>query len=214
MSAGISGCSTVHGVRPIGKGKVAVEGTLGGPMTKVFGAYIPLPLTTVGATYGLDDRTDVHAALHPTAAAVAGVAAIDAGVSRELVAWQGARPRVMADATAIGAGGDATSAGPEGGFALFLQPTVTASWDWGKARRQSFYTGLTGFSQIVPTPHLLGAWVLGNRFAVKRTSLTTELKWIAPYASSEPIVPEFVSPGSQGAVSFQLGLGYTFGGAP
>jgi hypothetical protein len=200
-------------VRPIGKGKVAVEASVGGPMTKVFGAYIPLPLSTVGATYGAGERTDVHAAYHPTAAAVAGVAAVEVGAGHELVAWQGARPRVMADATVLGAGGDASSAGPEGGFALFLQPTVTASWDWGKEKRQSFYTGLTGFSQVVPTPHLLGAWVLGNRFAVKRTSITTEFKWIAPYASSEPIVPEFVSPGYQGAVSFQVGLGYTLGGA-
>lgn len=213
LLCGAVACSTTHGVRPIGKGAIGVDASLGGPITEVAGASIPLPLTTIGATWGAGERTNVHAAIHPTAIGMFGVFAADVGASYQLLPQAGARPRLMADLTLVFAGGDAAPGGQEGGFRLFAQPSATMSWDWGRARRQTVYAGLTAFTEPLPEPHALAAFYAGNRFGLgARFHATAELKWIAPYASSLDVVPEYLSPGMQGAVSFQLGLGYRFGG--
>ncbi len=210
----LAGCSTTHGIRPIGKGAVGVEASLGGPITEVFGLPIPLPLTTVGATVGVTDTTDVHAAFHPTAAAMFAVGVGEVGASQQLLAPAGARPRIMADLTLLGAGGDLEPGqAPSGGFRFFAQPTVLVSWDYGKAAQHTVYTGPTAFLAPAEEFHALGAWVLGNRFGFGRSHLDLELKWIDPWASTTDLVPTYLSPGDLGAVSFQLGYGFRFGGA-
>lgn len=210
----LGGCSTTHGIRPIGKGSVGVEASLGGPITELFGAPIPLPLTTLGATVGVTDTTDVHAAFHPTAAAMFGIAAGEVGASQQLLAPKGARPRLMVDLTLLGAGGDLEpDTLPEGGFRFFFQPTFLAGWDYGKAGEHTVYTGITGFFEPAESFHALGGVVLGNRFGVGRSHVDVELKWIDPWASTQDIVPDFVAPGQQGAITFQIGYGFRFGGA-
>lgn len=209
----LAGCAPVHAVRPIGKGAASIDASLGGPVAKVFGAPLPVPLTTLGATYGATATTDVHVAFHPTAAAMFGVGAGEIGVSQQLLAPQGARPRLMVDLTLIGAGGDReANALPDGAFRLFIQPTATVGWDWGKQKKQTFYTGVLGFFEPSDELYALGGWVLGNRFGVGRSHVDVELKWIDPWENTVNIVPEFVAPGNQGAVEVQFGYGFTFGG--
>jgi hypothetical protein len=193
-----------------------VDASLGGPVTELFGAPVPLPLTTLGATVGVTDTVDVHAAVHPSAIALFGLAAGDAGASVQLLAPTGARPRLMTDLTLVGAGGDVDPAGSEGGFRLFARPTLNASWDWGRQKRSTFYAGIGGFIQPFPTVHALGTVAVGNRWGLsKRTTLTTQVEWIAPYASSEMLAPHYYAPGNLGAISFQLGLSvWAAGGAP
>ncbi len=220
--AALAGCSTIHGVKPVGKGMVRPEVSEGGPFTLVYGAPIPIPLSTLGVTYGVDDKTDVHVAWHTSAAAFYKVFGADAGASRELLTWSGARPRVMADLTVLTFAGDnetTTSAGQgggsPGGFRLFVQPTATASWDWGKHGRQTVYGSLTGFFQPFPTLHLLPALAVGNQWALgPRLVLTTELKWLAFTQSNIPPVPDYYGPGNIGAIGFNLGLSYTIGRLP
>ncbi len=203
-----SACSTVHGVRPVGKGAVVVDASLGGPITELFGAPVPLPLTTVGATIGVSDKTNVHAAVHPTGVALFGVFAADVGVSTQVLPQAGARPRLMGDLTVIGAGGDLAPEGAIGGVRFFARPTVTASWDWGKDARHALYASLGGFVQPYPGPRALGTVALGNQWGLGRAvHLTTQVEWIAPYASSAPLTPHYYAPGDLGAISLQLGLG-------
>ncbi len=215
LAGGAGGCSTVHGVRPVGKGAVRPEFSFGGPITEAFGIPIPLPLTTVGATVGLSDVLDVHAAWHPTPAMMMGIPAFDGGVSYAFRAPEGPRPRLMADLSVVSAFGDAEEGPPEGGLRIWMQPTLTASWDWGQRKRQTSYLGYTGFFQPFPTTAWRGAPVLGQLWGLgPRAVLSTELKWIGPFVETDMLVPHYYAPGSQGAISFQLGFGYTFGGAP
>ncbi len=208
-----AGCSTTHGIRPIGKGSVGVDASIGGPITQVFGAPIPLPLSTIGATVGVTDTTDVHAAFHPTAAAMFAVAAFDLGASQQLLAPSGARPRLMADLTLLGAGGDLDpDQRPEGGFRFFFQPSVLASWDYGKVGQHSFYTGVTGFFEAAEAFHGLGGFIIGSRLGVGRSHVDIEMKWLNPWDNNTNIVPEFSAPGNQGAVTVQIGYGFRFGG--
>jgi hypothetical protein len=210
----LAGCSTTHGVRPLGKGTWTAEGSLGGPITEVYGLPLPLPISTLGAGYGVTSTTDVHGAWHPSALAIFGLGAGELGASQQLLPPKGPRPRVMADLTLTVAGGDTAPGGPEGGVRAFMTPSATAGWDWGRNRRSTVFTGLGGFIEPAGARKGFGYWTAGNRWGLgARTHLDTELKWLAPYASSEAIVPEYASPGFQGAVAFQFGLGTTFGGA-
>ena len=210
----LSACSTTHGVRPLGKGVVEANASLGGPITQVFGAPIPLPLTTVGATVGLTPTTDVHAAIHPTGLIMFGVFAADAGASQQVLENEGARPRLMGDLTLIVAGGDRDpDVGNAGGVTAFLQPSFTASWDWGKAKQCSVYTGITAFIQPADDVNVLGGIYVGNRFGIKKSHVDVELKWLDPWEDNTPIVPEFASPGNLGAFEVQFGYGLRFGGA-
>lgn len=207
------GCSTTHGIRPIGAGNVGVELSLGGPITEVFGAPIPIPLTTAGVTFGATATTDIHAAFHPTAALMFGIGAGEVGASQQLVAPENARPRVMADLTIIGAAGDLDpDRAPEGGFRVFVQPTLLAGWDYGKGGEHTAYTGVTGFVEPGEEFSGIAGLILGNRFGVGRSHVDLELKWLDPWESAVPIVPVYYSPGSLGAVEFQVAYGFTFDG--
>lgn len=106
VALALTACSTIHGVKPVGEGVVRPDLPFGGPITEVYGAPIPIPITQIGATYGLDDKTDVHAAWHSSAAAFYNLFGADVGASRELVEWAGARPRVMTDLTVLTFAGD------------------------------------------------------------------------------------------------------------
>lgn len=215
VALALTACSTIHGVKPVGKGVVRPELSFGGPITEVYGAPIPIPITQIGATYGLDDKTDVHAAWHSSAAAFYNLFGADVGASRELVEWVGARPRVMADLTVLTFAGDNEPGGSEGGFRLFVQPTVTTSWDWGKHKRETTYIALTALFQPSPSVRIVPALAVGNQWALgRRLSLTTEFKWISFYKSNIPVVPTYYAPGNIGAIGFNLGLGYAIGKLP
>lgn len=212
MVGSLQGCTTVHGVKPVGDGNIALEGSFGGPITEIYGLPIPLPFSSIGVDYGLDDRTDLHGAFHTTSLLAVGVLQAEFGVSRVFLTNSGARPRLMGDLTLIGAGGPVVEREPEGGFVLYLQPVFNAAWDWGKNDRQTTYTGLTLFFQPFPEVHAIGAWQVGQRWGIgPRFHLDTEFKWIAPYMDTYKLVTNYYAPGHQGAISFQLGLGYTFG---
>ena len=208
-------CSTTHGIRPVGKGAVSIDASLGGPLTEVFGAPIPLPLTTLGASVGVTDTTDVHAAFHPTGLAMFNVIAADVGASQQVLSNEGARPRLMGDITLTLAGGDRDQElGEEGGLRAFVQPSFTASWDWGKVRQHAVYSGVTAFLQPSDIFYALGGIYLGNRFGVRRSHVDIELKWLQPWTDNTPIVPEFYSPGNLGALELQFAYGFTLGGKP
>lgn len=207
-----TGCTTVHGVRPVGDGALRVEGSLGGPLTEVYGAPIPLPFSGLGATWGLDDKTDLHAAWHPSAALFFNLFGADLGASREFLGPEGARPRLMGDLTLTVAGGDNEPGSPEGAVRVWAQPTLNASWDWGRKDRQTVYLGLTAFVEPAPEFHVLPALVVGEWWGIGRFTATTEFKWISPTQSSYDLTPRYYAPGNLGAISFQLGAAYTFGG--
>lgn len=210
----LAACTTVHGVRPLGAGAVAVEAEVGGPLAEVYGAPIPVPLSSVGVTVGVSDQTDVHAALHPSPLLFFGVVGGEAGVSTQFLAPRGAAPRLMGDLTVLAFGGDTSPEGPEGGVRTFVQPTLTTSWDWGREGAQTVYLAGALFTQPWPRVELLPAFSAGNRWAAGRFLGTTEVTWIAPFTSSADLVPTYYAPGRLGGFAVRLGAGWRFGKEP
>ena len=210
----ILACTLTHGARPLGEGVVAVDVSAGGPITELFGGNIPLPLSGVGVGYGVSDRLDVHANVNTTAAALFGLAAGQVGTTWVALPQAERRPRVALDGTVVMAGGDIAEEGAEGGFRALLQPTVLAAWDMGKSDQHTVYAGVGGLVEPYPTPGGYGWMTAGGRLALgnPRWGLTTEAKWLAPFASNVPMSPVYTGVAGAGALSVQIGVDARFGG--
>lgn len=207
----LAGCSINHGVRPLGKGKAAVTGSFGGPIVEVFDAPIPLPLTQVGARYGVSDRSDVHVGFHPSMLGFFRLVGVDAGASYLVAPQLGPRPALNVDGTLLFVAGDTAEGDPAGGDRFFGDLAALASWSWGDKGHLA-YAGLELFAQPRPWG-LYAAPVVGNRFQLgQHLGLSLEAKWWDPWVDAEDLTLHYIAPGQRGAISLQAGLNVTFGG--
>lgn len=215
MLISLLACTLSHGVRPLGEGAWALEASAGGPVTEIFGKDIPLPLSTLGGAYGVTDTVDVHAGAHTTAAALFGLPAGELGASWAFAPQSGARPRVATDGTLVVAVGDIAEGGSEGGFRALVSPSLLAAWDVGADGRHTVFTGVGALIEPLPAPGGYGWLTTGGRWGLggDAVGLSTELRWLAPYASNLDVAPEYTGVGGLGAVSIQVGLDARFGGA-
>lgn len=210
----LSGCAATRALAPLDKGQVALNASLGGPFVEVNGGPLPLPITSLGASYGLDGKTNLHGALYPTQLALFGVFGLDLGASRELVTPHKGRPRLMADLTLYTFGGNRAQGEPRGGIRFFPDISLVASWPLGKHFVP--YVGTDQFFQFFPTPHWAPSLLVGAELrAGKRLGIQLEGKWIEPWGDTDPLVPHWYGAGTYGAFSAQLGFNVYFGeGAP
>ncbi len=207
-----AGCALSHGVRPIGEKKVAIDASLGGPIVDYMGGKKPLPLTMVGATYGLTDKTNLHGGLYPSSLAMFGLVGLELGASHLVVEPDGPVPALMVDGTLITLGGDLAEGPPEGGFRAFLQTSVMASWSYGR-REHLIYTGPEFITQPIPL-HSIPGWTVGHRYNAGRWGIGAELGWMAPFWDNLPPVVEYAGIAGRGALSVNLGVSVLLGGEP
>ena len=189
-------------LRPTPRGQVAAEFTLGGPFAKVANAIIPLPLTTVGASYGIADHLDVSAHFHPTAA-VFGIAGLDVGGAWQPLMQKGAVPAV----TLVGRLFGFTDF--QSGFMPYLELGATGSYRI--AERFSPYLNVTTLVQINAVPLL--AVGTGVELELGRFAIQAEFRWFSPNRPTLFNAVEWQSIGGLGAVGALLGFRYTFGEA-
>lgn len=181
-------------------GRLDAEVAVGGPMVAA-GAPIPLPLSTVGASYGIASRADVHAHLHPTPLIAFGTAGIDAGASVLLLEQLAARPAVTATARGYVFTDFATAVWP------YAEISITGSWRAGQ-RATPFVTLTTQYAFV----DRAFSWSpgAGVELTFGRFAAGVELRWYDPtYGRSRTVVP-WVSPGDAGALGLVLGARYRF----
>ena len=171
-------------LRPTPRGQLTAELALGGPFAKVSSAVIPLPLSTVGVSYGVAEHVDLSAHLHPTAA-VFGIAGLDVGGAWQPVVQRGAIPAV-------------TLSGRLFGFTDF------------KSGFQPYpYLDVSTLVQTNAVPLLaVGA---GVEVEFGRVALQAEFRWFSPNRPTYFNAVEWQSLGGLGAVGALLGVRYTFG---
>jgi len=213
-------CAPTRALAPLEAHQAAVTASLGGPIVEFAGAPIPLPITSVGVIYGLDGKTNLHAAVYPTNLALFGVFGFDVGASRELVTPDGPRPRVMVDVSAYTFAGNVAEGDPKGGFRLFPDASVIVSWPIPGGAEQARtipYVGVDNFVEVLPSPRYVPSLVFGDQLRVgKRVGLQLEGKWVAPWVDTDPLVPHWYGVRRRGAFSVQLGVVLYLGdgGAP
>ena len=210
-----SGCAVSRGIAPLDRGESAVQVSVGGPFVEYAGAPIPLPISSVGYAYGVDGKTNLHSSLYLTQWVLFGVAGLDLGVARELLGADGARPRIMADATVYMFFGDHAPEGAEGGFRLFPDINITVGWDLGRWDHH-VYLGIDSFFQpfpefrYYPTPFLGGEVKTGKDKA--HVGLIVELAYMAFWEDTLPLNPVWHGVNNHGAISVKLGMNVYFGG--
>lgn len=198
FSVALLACGHATRVRPTPKGQAQVEATLGGPFAKVSGLVIPLPLTTVGGSYGLTDALDVHAHLHGTSLAF-GVGGLDVGASYLAVKEKGLLPAVTLTGRLYGFS-DLKA------FVPYLELTGAASYQW--ARKHLAYVSFSTLAQTSRLP--LWSVSLGNEFQFGHFGLQLEGRWYQPNAATQFQVVDWQSIAGQGAWGALLAMRYRF----
>jgi hypothetical protein len=194
-----------HGskIRPTPRSEVAVEAALGGPLFKNAGPTIPLPLTTVGVSYGVADRLDVSAHLHPTVA-LFGVAGLDVGSSYLAVEQDGAVPAVTVAGRLYGFTDFKT------GFSPYLEAGATGSYRI--ANRFSPFLNVSALVQTNAVP--LFALGVGSDVRIGQSAVQAELRWYSPNRGTYFNAVDYISVGRQGALGIVISGRVNFGGAP
>jgi hypothetical protein len=194
------GCGHISKLRPTPRGQVTAEVALGGPFARVNKAIIPLPLTTVGASYGIADRIDIGAHFHGTAAAF-GIAGLDIGGSWQALMQKNAIPALTLVSRLFG------FTDFKSGFQPYLEIGATGSYRI--IERFSPYLNVTTLIQTNAAPLL--AVGLGVEVEFGRFSVQAECRWFSPNRPTYFNAVEWQGLGGLGAVGLLLGFRYTFG---
>lgn len=81
----IFSCSPTRVIKPLNKGEKQISASLGGPLINYSSTTIPIPFTSIGGAYGIDEDFSLFGALYPTAAAY-GVFQTEIGLVNQLKA--------------------------------------------------------------------------------------------------------------------------------
>ncbi|MGQ0507779.1 MAG: hypothetical protein ACT4TC_20955 [Myxococcaceae bacterium] len=196
-----SACGHVTHVRPTPKGQLDVQAAAGGPFVKI-GPVLPLPLSTVGASYGVHEKVDVHAHVHLTSLAF-GVGGLDVGATYLPLAERGWIPAVSLTGRLYGFT-DLQSARP------YLEVGAAGSYFFGE--RFLTYLALNTLVQFFGAPPLWSVAV-GEEVRLGHFGVALEARWFSPTHNITFNTVEWVGLGGQGALGIVLGLRYRFGGA-
>ena len=201
----LGGCGLSTQVRPVPRGTVEVEAAAGGPLVRL-GPVIPVPLSTVGARYGVADRVDVAAHAHLTALTF-GVAGLDVGGSWLPLEQRGAVPAVSLGGRLYGFAQVLTERGAAPRAYLELSPTVS----WLFAERFLSYATASGLVQFAGG-RPLWSLAVGEEVALEPWGVQLELRWYEPATATRFAAVDWVDAGGWGVLGAVLGVRYRFGG--
>jgi len=207
----VTGCSASRLVNPIGSGKINVSVDAGGPIFKYGENYIPMPLSSVSAAYGLHPDLSLFAGGHATALFY-GTGQIDIGAVKELLSPMQARPGISIT-PALNMMLDAWEYHPR------IYPSLDLNLYWHVYERKDyFYFGMSNWFEILfkrahgesqPT-HWVPAVHGGYTFIPGKMRFTLEAKYLAPWHSNQDITVEYYGPLKTGTLGAYLSVGYTF----
>ena len=195
-----TGCASITHVRPVPRGALVAEASAGGPLAQV-GVPIPLPLTSVGATYGLLERLSVHAHVQPSPLLFQALGG-DVGATGLVWEQREARPALTAS-----------------GQVNVLTDFRTASWwtadasltaSWLLGGRWMPYVTTTGQWDFLNSLFHLAPGV-GAQVLLDRWTLQAEARLYAPTRRSDISAVPYVGLAGHGAFGLILGAGYRFG---
>lgn len=203
----LAGCNPTRYVAPLEEKQVAVTANLGGSLINYGGTPMPIPLTSVGAGYGLKENLTLFGNVHTTSLAF-GVFQTDIGALYSIK-----KPE-------------------EKGFGLSVSPVINWMIDgWnGKGRLypqvdfNSYYQyqtdgnfaygGVSSWVELNSTKAhgetqqtiLLPSLFLGHTFVKPKMNYQIELRYNGFNTSNEKIVVDYISTGNTGTLGIYFGV--------
>lgn len=196
----LTGCASLTHVRPVPRGALVAEASVGGPLVQLGDVPLPLPLTSVGVTYGALDRLSLHAHVQPSALLL-GALGMDAGATGLLLAQTGAWPALVASGQA-----QVLTDGRTGAWAS-ADASLTASWLLSEHWLP--YVTLSGqvdfLNRLVQTAPGLGLQVQLGPWTIQ-----AETRLYAPTRRSDIAAVPYVGLAGHGALGVVLGASHRF----
>ena len=189
-----SACATSVLTRPLEKGAHEVHASLGGPLVKLGGLAVPVPMVQAGYRYGLTDSVAVGVDLPVTVMLLKNIA-LDPHVT-----WFPARSLGI-QAEGVLVFNPATR--------VFRAYPVLSSWYTIQVTPNiSLLPGVVAMGQG-RSPHVLASPSLAGAFALGKWDLLVDTMYLLPYLRNTYGAVTYVSPG-HGAVGLYFGLGRRF----
>lgn len=200
-------CSPVRTVVPLQKQEKHITASFGGPLIRFSGLIIPVPLTSVSASYGISDHYTLNAGLHATSLAF-GVIQTEASVTANILKVNDSKWGV--------------STTP--GFYF-----MTDVWKWKSSfypfidvnvyrhygeKSHFMYLSLTSLFELSSVKafdqEISGRYIptvtFGHTWNKEKMNYTLEMKYMGFTQDNQNIVVEYVSPASKGAFGLQFGI--------
>ncbi len=203
----IQSCAPTRLVRPIEEKKWAAMANTGGPLVGYGSATIPVPLSAVGAAYGVNKKTTAFANVHTTSL-LFGVIQTDLGVLRQLKSQNKWSPEICITPAA-----NLMLDIWETNFRFYPSLDINLSWNY-KQKPNYIYTGMSNWFELNGQRTLdqkqktrwLPAFHLGHTFCRTKWNYSLESKFIAPFSSNEKLVVDYKSFGSSGAIGIYFSV--------
>lgn len=210
-------CSTTRFVKPLEKDQFSVGFDFGGPMINFAGAKIPLPRTSLTVGYGATDRCTAWGSLHTTDAAF-GTIHLEGGAMYDIIPAKGLVPGLSASGSA-----HFMVDVHKGKFRAFPQIDINGYWNYYRNDNKKldftlYLSANNWFDFWTKRAHneksaaslYTPAFCLGNSFGFKRTVISLEAKYIAPFTPNRDMVVTYNGSGGRGSWGIFLGVNYRF----
>jgi hypothetical protein len=212
MAGVLSSCSSIRQIRPLEPGQSAVNVSLGGPIQKISGAYMPTPILSAGYNYGLKRTLDLEAGVGLLQAAF-GIIHLDLGANWRPLVARGWIPGVIATPKVQ----LMTNFKPQ---SLLVYPEAILTAWWRPTKVLYPYVGIENwieyhskrFDGNDQTHHWLFAPYLGLSICKQHWQFQIESRWYTP--NIDPILAgatDHFGVGEHGVLGAILGVGYLFG---
>jgi hypothetical protein len=206
----IVSCSGIRRVRPLDDGESALSASVGGPVTQVGSAWLPLPLLSIGYAYGLNRHLSLEGGVNLTSA-LFGLAHIDAGLNWYAFEPRGAIPGITVTPKLVLISNFAAA-----GTRFYPTVTPTVYWNVG---RHVIYTGAENWFELhsqrsdgnTQPHHWLAVPYLGFGLSRGKWLFQVEGRVYTPNLKNTGRATKNIGFGDYGAVGGFIGVGRTFG---
>lgn len=209
-----SQCAPSRYIRPLAEKEHAVTANLGGPLIGFAGTTIPVPLSSVGYGYGLNNKTTLFGSVHTTAL-LYGTLQTDIGVCRS-VAVIGRRMLFSGNAVV-----NAAVSKWDGQGRIWPQLDLNLSYSINSNGSSFIYAGLGNWFELSSkraheqkqAKHVFLNPQIGVQLTRRHWDYRIELKGLALGVPNQPNVVDYKGIGGNGAIGVYFGITRRFGKA-
>ncbi|MEZ4721900.1 MAG: hypothetical protein R2813_08510 [Flavobacteriales bacterium] len=202
-----SACNVTRVVKPLEKGEKAVSASIGGPGIIFSGAPIPVPLSSLSYSHGLDTGVTVSAGIHTTSLAF-GVLQLDLALGVNAFQLDNEKFGVT-----LSPGLHFLMDTYKGYVRTYPQLDALCWWQYSE-KPNLFYAGAGTWVELVKAkPHnqvqqneLLPWVMIGHQFNRPKWAYTTEIKYLGMQHDTRDLVVDYISPSHHGTLGFYFGV--------